>query len=175
MVTEVRRCRAMVMASSRVCCGPVRLGSGCGAGGDETLPELSDAGDVADELVAGGEPAPGVSADAHPRGRAREEHVTGQQRELAGERRDHGGHGEDEVAGAALLHLLAVDRAGELQVVPIVKVVRADEPRPHRPEPGQLSQPPGDVPARAHQEAAAVVDAADPPPVTRDVVMELAV
>src|SRR5260370_6933145 len=40
---------------------------------------------------------------------------------------------------------------------------------------GQLSRPPGDVPVRAHQEAAAVADAADPPPVTADVVIELAV
>src|SRR2546430_6010477 len=112
MVTEVRRCRAMVMASSRVCCDPVRLGSGCGAGGDEALPELSDAGDVADELVAGGEPALGVSADAHPRGRAREEHVTGQQRELAGERRDHGGPRGDAVAGPAPLPLVLADVAG---------------------------------------------------------------
>src|SRR6266704_1213399 len=58
-MTEVRRCRAMVMTSSRVCCDPVRYGLAGGAGGDEALPELSDAGDVADELVAGGEPAPG--------------------------------------------------------------------------------------------------------------------
>src|SRR2546430_11062046 len=118
MVTEVRRCRAMVMASSRVCCDPVRLGSGCGAGGDEALPELSDAGDVADELVAGGEPALGVSADAYPRGRAREEHVTRQQRELAGERRDHGGPGGDEGAGAAPLPLPARDPARALPAAP---------------------------------------------------------
>src|SRR5260370_5525261 len=40
---------------------------------------------------------------------------------------------------------------------------------------GQLSGPPGGVPSRRLEEAAAVADAADPPPVTADVVIELAV
>jgi hypothetical protein len=43
----------------------------------------------------------------------------------------------NQVAGTALLHLLAVDRTAQLQVVAIVELVRGDQPRTRGTEAGQ--------------------------------------
>ena len=44
-------------------------------------------------------------------------HVAGQQRQHGGELGDQAGHAEDEIAGACVLHRLAVDRTAQREVV----------------------------------------------------------
>ncbi len=53
-----------------------------------------------------------------------------------GEGGDERGDGEDQVAGAAFLHLFAVDGAAEFEVVGVGELVRGDQPRSLRGEPG---------------------------------------
>ena len=54
-----------------------------------------------------------------------------------GEHGDQRGDADDQVAGAALLHLFAVDRAAELEVVGVGELVQGDQPRADRAEPGE--------------------------------------
>ena len=99
---------------------------------DEPVAHLADAFDVGGENVAGREPALRIAAQADSGGRAGEDEVTRQQREHPGQVLDEFRHAEDEILGAALLHLLAVDQAAELQVVPAGQLIRGDQPGPDR-------------------------------------------
>jgi len=47
------------------------------------------------------------------------------------------GDGEDQVAGPGVLHLLAVDRAAEFEVVGVGELIQRDQAGPDRPETGQ--------------------------------------
>jgi hypothetical protein len=101
---------------------------------DEPVAHLADAFDVGGENVAGREPALRIAAQADSGGRAGEDEVTRQQREHPGQVLDEFRHAEDEILGAALLHLLAVDQAAELQVIPAGQLIRGDQPGPDRRE-----------------------------------------
>src|SRR4051812_45350357 len=106
----------------------------CRSGGDEPLSQLADAFDVADELLAGLDEPLRVAADAHTGRGTAEDDVAGQQRGEPGQPLDQLRHGDDEVAGAAALHGLAVEGAGQLEVVGVVELVDGDDPRPDRGE-----------------------------------------
>lgn len=99
-----------------------------------------------------------LPAQTHAGRGAREDDVAGQQRQDRRELVDQGGHGEDQVAGAALLDLFTIDGATEFEIVGIVELVRGDQPGTDRGEAGkglaqaelrcgagQLGDPFGDV------------------------------
>ena len=81
-------------------------------------------------VVAGLQEAGWLAGDADAARRAGEDDVTGQQGQDGGELGDEPGDAEDEVAGAGVLQLLAVDRAAEGEVVGVVQLVGGDDPGP---------------------------------------------
>ena len=75
-----------------------------------------------------------AAAGATDAGRgAGEDDIAGQQWQHRGELGDQARHAEDEVAGAGVLHRLAVDRAAQREIVGVRHLVGGDEPRPHGP------------------------------------------
>ena len=80
----------------------------------------------------GCEEAGRLPGDADAGGRAGEDDVAGQQRQHGGQLGDEAGDAEDEVAGAGVLHRLAVDGAAEREVVGVGELVGRDDPGAHR-------------------------------------------
>src|SRR5882757_8883367 len=105
MVISVNRCR-----------GIFGLLLSDGLGGDEGVAHLADTFDGRDELIAGGEVYRWSLCEADSAGCAREDDVAGVKDYDRGQLGDEGGYGEVEVASAALLFHVAVDRAAQLQV-----------------------------------------------------------
>ena len=98
--------------------------------GDDAVADGADAFDPGLEGVAGLQEAGWLAGDADAGGGAGEDDVARQQRQDGGELGDELGDVEDEVGGAGVLHLLAVDRAAEGEVVGVVQLVGCDEPGP---------------------------------------------
>src|ERR1700739_1578677 len=102
------------------------------SGGSEGVLHLADALDVAREHVARREPALRTTAHADAARRAGENQVAGQQRRDGGQLLAKVRDAEDQISGAALLHLDAVDRTAEFEVIRVAEFVWRDEPRPDR-------------------------------------------
>ena len=98
--------------------------------GYETMAHLADALDPGDELVAGREPALRAAAHARrPAGVPVKITSPGSSGSTADSFSMSCGHRDEQQAGPGLLHLLAVDRAAQLQVVRVVELVDGDQPR----------------------------------------------
>jgi NADPH:quinone reductase len=102
----------------------------CSAG-YEGLAEVTDALNPAGQDLAGLEVAWRGPAHADARGRAGEDDIAGQQGQDGGQPSDEGGHRKDQLGRAAFLDLLAVDGAGQLEVVGVGELIRRDQPRAH--------------------------------------------
>src|SRR5918995_6934362 len=90
---------------------------------DAWIAQLADALDVARHHVAGMQEPGRRAGEADAGGRAGEYEVAGPEGDDVGQAADQLGHREDEVGGAGLLDLLAVDRAAELEVVAVGDLV----------------------------------------------------
>jgi len=102
----------------------------------EALAQFADALDGGHKLIARGEPALRVAAESHACRCAREDDVPGRQWQDGGQAGDERGHREDQVAGTALLDLLAVDRAAQLKIVGVLELVRGSRRSWRRPRRG---------------------------------------
>ena len=93
--------------------------------------------DLAVETLARREVSRRVAGQADARRGAGEDHVAGQQGVVRESRATSLPTETHQVAGAAALHLLAVDGAPEREVVRVVALVRRDQPRADRAEAGE--------------------------------------
>src|SRR5216683_7510403 len=105
--------------------------------GDKAAGHSAEAFEVAAEDLARSEELGRLAGRADAGRGAGEDQVAGQQGQHRGQPGDELGHAEDQLRGAALLDLLAIDAAAELKVVRVRELVGCHEPRAGGAEAGE--------------------------------------